>query len=506
MKQNRPMNLAQYLLFFIVFFIGLSCEKKDKYNEKKEVVITGKVIEYSAENTILHFTYSQPGVKELRELIEIDDSGNFVYRLESYIPLDASISIENTNANVNFIYHPGDSIYVEFEAKSKQTPFLKTVKFSGDGAKTNNQIVEFQISREVNNLGYGAINQKESFEKSTEDFLSEMNLIKDKQLELYEVFVKKHNPTNEAKNWAALFSLESYFLFLDEYSYRYKNLPTDYFFYNKEILPITTDKMICWKILENRISRYIQTQIFQDFSKQYPAIDLISSLTHKTSTSDSLFIKFVSSNESGGGLLNQLVLSGLYKELINNNMLDSYKRNQNAIKTEISESFIIRPLHESFEKQMIVLKSPNERTIAILKKMKNTPIEETFNKILEENKSKVIYIDNWATWCKPCLEEMPDSKVLKSKFKQTDVAFVYLCHDDNKKLWREILTKFELDASQQYLLDKKQRLSLGDIMQIDGFPFHILIDKKGHIIELGHNLSPSLKSTEEKITELVNEI
>ncbi|WP_308993405.1 TlpA disulfide reductase family protein [Mariniflexile litorale] len=420
------------------------------------------------------------------------------------MPLDATISNGNMGVRVHFIYHPGDSIHLEFEAQEKQLSFLKAVKFSGDGAKTNNQIVEFQILREENNLGYEAINESESIKKRLEDFLVEISLLKERQLNTYKTFVEKQHPTNEAKNWTALFALETYYYFLDKYSWNNENLPNDYFDYTKEILPLTLNKLICWKVMENRIMQYNKSILFPKFREQYPEIDLISSITDKIATTDALFIKLVS-NHSSNNLLNQLVYSGLYKELISNNMLDSYQRNKVVLETKISEPFIKKSLQETFEKATNNLKSPKEKTTALLQKMKGSPIEETFSKILEDNKGKVIYLDIWGTTCPPCIKEMPASKLLISKFKQQDIAFVYMCIYGNENRWKELLSEFKLDGGQQYRVDDMQRQSLQDLMEFNAIPYYILIDKNGHIVDRGLHLSPSMKYTEDKINELTNE-
>ena len=498
------MKITRNILILTFIVLSISCTKNSSSSEKQEVVITGKIHQYNGKDTRLYFWYSQPGVKDSKELLNIDAEGNFEYQIEGYIPLDAMLFEGNTFANINFIYHPGDSIHIEFEAKDKELALLKTVKFSGDRDKTNNQIINFQTLRKKNKLGYEAINQGESNKKSTTDFILEMNLVKEKQLKMYKAFVDEYSPTDEAKIWAKLFALETYYYYLDRYGEGKENLPENYYDYTKEILPITNDKFICWKVLESRIMAYTQANIFTAFSKQYPNIDLMNSFTDKTSKSDSLFLN-LAKDYSSDDMLNQLVISELYKSLLLMNSLDSYNRNLATIKTELSTPFLFKSLSESFEKTTEYLKSPKERTALLLKKMEGSPIEETFNKILNENKGKVIYIDCWGTNCRPCIKEMPDSKKLMSKFKEQDMAFVYMCLNGNEQKWKKLLLKFKLDGSQQYLLDNKQSQSIRDIMQFNGIPYHILIDKNGAIIESGYGLRPSMKSTEVKIAGLVNE-
>ncbi len=498
------MKIINYILILSIFFITISCIQENEFDENKQVVVTGKIHQYNGENAKLYFIYSQPGVKNSKELIDIDSEGNFEYRFDGYIPLDAMILERNTFANINFIYHPGDSIHLEFETNDKQIPLLKTVKFAGDATKTNNQIIKFQILREENNLGYGAINSTESYKNNVDDFIIEMNSVKEKQLDIYKKFIEEFSPTDEAKSWAELFALETYYYFLDDYSYGKKNLPDNYFKYAKEILPLTFDKLICWKVLENRISSYTRTNVFPQFAKQYPDIELGSAFSDSINQTDLLFLNFVL-DKSSNKLLSQLVISNIYLSLFEANLLDSYQRNLDVLKTELDASYIFKSLHASYEKVYKFLNSPNELTGDILKKIENTPINETFNKILDNNKGKIIYLDCWATWCGPCKKAMPASKKLMSRFNGKDVVFVYLCIESDEKVWKKLLSEFNLEGGQHYLMNTKQSEFFRDVMKVDGIPYYFLINQKGQLVEQGHHIHPSEKLTEEKITNLLNE-
>lgn len=46
---------------------------------------------------------------------------------------------------------------------------------------------------------------------------------------------------------------------------------------------------------------------------------------------------------------------------------------------------------------------------------------------LTDLKGKVIFINFWATWCKPCVDEMPTIQILKEKFNNNDdIVFIML--------------------------------------------------------------------------------
>lgn len=61
---------------------------------------------------------------------------------------------------------------------------------------------------------------------------------------------------------------------------------------------------------------------------------------------------------------------------------------------------------------------------------------------LADLKGKLIYVDIWATWCGPCLEEMPAYEKLKETYKDNPaISFVSLSIDDDKDAWRKNMNK-----------------------------------------------------------------
>lgn len=105
--------------------------------------------------------------------------------------------------------------------------------------------------------------------------------------------------------------------------------------------------------------------------------------------------------------------------------------------------------------------------------MHNTANQEV---ALSSFKGKVIYVDIWATWCGPCLEEMPYLDSLKEKFRgNNNVAFLSLSIDDenDKQRWLRFLEK-KVYSENQFIIN---RIKLNPY-SVATIPRFILIDKK----------------------------
>lgn len=99
---------------------------------------------------------------------------------------------------------------------------------------------------------------------------------------------------------------------------------------------------------------------------------------------------------------------------------------------------------------------------------------------LTDLKGKYIYIDVWATWCGPCLGEIPHLMKLEEEMHGKDVTFVSLSTDRNKEQWENFVKKKEMGGVQ--LINDPSCTFCKDYM-IFGIPRFILLDKEGRIVD-----------------------
>nr|NQU92554.1 TlpA family protein disulfide reductase [Bacteroidota bacterium] len=66
-------------------------------------------------------------------------------------------------------------------------------------------------------------------------------------------------------------------------------------------------------------------------------------------------------------------------------------------------------------------------------------LNTTFEDIVKKYKGNVIYIDFWASWCKPCLEQIPFVKELQRTYKEEKIVFMFISLDCNTYTWNQLI-------------------------------------------------------------------
>lgn len=102
---------------------------------------------------------------------------------------------------------------------------------------------------------------------------------------------------------------------------------------------------------------------------------------------------------------------------------------------------------------------------------------------LSQLKGKKVYVDIWATWCGPCIAEIPALKQLENEFKNQDVTFVSVSIDEDKDIdkWKNFIVQNQLTGL-QLLAKDDWNSELVTSYNIKGIPRFLLIDEEGNII------------------------
>lgn len=117
---------------------------------------------------------------------------------------------------------------------------------------------------------------------------------------------------------------------------------------------------------------------------------------------------------------------------------------------------------------------------------------------LSDFKGKYVFIDIWATWCKPCCYEIPFVQKLEHRFKNRNIVFVSISMDKDLNTWREIVQEKHMGGIQ---LNYERNRDFMNYFFITAIPRFLLIDKERKIINA---CAPKPSSVE--LEELLEEI
>ena len=90
-------------------------------------------------------------------------------------------------------------------------------------------------------------------------------------------------------------------------------------------------------------------------------------------------------------------------------------------------------------------------------------------------RGKVVFLNFWATWCAPCVEEMPGIDKLAKKLKNEDVVFLLITDEKEKKV-RHFLEKHPMDLP-IYVRGKK----CPKTFKTKRLPITYILDRQGNI-------------------------
>lgn len=183
---------------------------------------------------------------------------------------------------------------------------------------------------------------------------------------------------------------------------------------------------------------------------------------------------------------------------------EAFRKKIAAIKFEYDS---ILESHKDLDSSLYAsVKQQNEQLIAyfdnayaknkVMGKGKPSPKFENYidikggQKSLDSFKGKYVYIDVWATWCGPCIQQIPYLQALEKEYENNNIEFVSISTDEARrsggsweaaeKKWRDFVKNKNMSGVQLW---SGQDYSFQQAYEINGIPRFILIDPEGKIVD-----------------------
>ncbi|WP_417871361.1 TlpA family protein disulfide reductase [Winogradskyella sp.] len=405
------------------------------------------------------------GREKIKE-IQLEQDGTF----------SDTLTVENGYYNLDhgrevaYMYlEKGDSINVSLDTKE----FDETIKYSGIGSSKNNFLAEKVLIEEKADIDISKVYAMEEPE-----FIAVMEDLKNSKVKSLE---SKENLSSEFKTTEK------------------KNIDYDYLInllnypsYHKHFA-----KKAEFKASDDFMTRF--SSIDYNNSKDYEALDSYKRLVQihyakKLRDSDNPSLIFDEVSNAGIDALKEDFSKSLRYDISPSN--ENLKAFYDGIMKLSSDEKYKEEITAKYDKVSKLAKGMPSPAFVEYENHKGGTTS------LKDLKGKYVYVDVWATWCGPCIREIPSLKEVEKQFHGKNIAFVSTSIDKASahNTWVEMVKNKELGGI-QLMADNDWNSQFVKDYAIEGIPRFILIDPDGNIVS-----ADAPRPSNPKLVELFKEL
>ena len=392
---------------------------------------TGETVFIKAGNFIKKFKLSDSG--EFSDTLKIPNIGMYTF----------SDGRESSAIYLKNRYN----LYLSLDTKE----FDETLKYTGEGADNNNFLAQKYL---INEQGLG--DPYKLFAMNEKDYLKVQNTVNNKYYELLDKLKDKEFAEFQKKtiNYDYLYTLTTY-----EPAYRYVTKDTSFMVSESFLGPLKN-------------LNYSNEDDYQNFESYRILVN--SYYLENISDSEKIKETVIAINS----IDSRIIKAGVNKDILTA-YFDVSNPNIQVLYQAIAEVY-------GNEEDIAVFSKKYDEIKKLLKGEPSAKFEykDINGKLvkLDDFKGKYVYIDIWATWCGPCIGEIPSLKKLEADYHGKDIVFVSISVDKKRSFskWEEMVKEKELKGYQLFA-DKDWSSDFIKAYQIKGIPTFILIDPKGNI-------------------------
>jgi len=497
--------MKKLLIPLLIVISVVSCKNETKtqnfFNEG-EVTITGKIQNYSPDKDSINevsFIYSNLLDFDIQNkaVAKINDNGSFSTKFTISNPQVIFFYFDNSG---EVYVEPNTTLNLDFNSRTASNlEFEKSFVFNGDLKKENEDLRHYKTTVTFDRTSFY---KKFNALKTPKEAFKLIDSTYSIETKKSENFLTENNLSDNISNWIELESklnpisdLLSYAIFSFRPNDKNKNF-NDHFpkEYLEEInnIPLINEESFVnteiYSFLPNYYNAYLRTSIHSQ-TKDWKKVDSVLYTDKKYAFKNNPeFFKI-------------LLFDKLSNQLKNNDTL-FYHKNEKLITTTFKDTKYENAIKDKLVLVRELIKNPNLPENSQLLSLNTNNADDIFSEIVKNANGKVIYIDNWATWCGPCKAEFKESTPkLKNKFKD-DIEFVYLCHQSDKNQYKPTIAQYQIEGK-HYFMNEEQTKNLTKLLNIRGFPNYTIVDKNGKIVKSGFEYRPSREETHKILTSLI---
>lgn len=438
--------MKRFLVLFMLSVLQLTLFA----NSQLDAIIQGQVLNTKSKYVILHYRNS-PLDDTLQALrIELDDKGFFYQELPIKRPLEARIfnheiylepedrvefTFDQLTSKINVNEKYQHNIYLqEFEQKFKNESASRIIAIKSLDPET---YLKFE----------------DSLKKVKEEFLYSSNL----KYKLSDAFKARQ--------------LASYKYSCINHKYNY---PNNYKYYTNNSASINEsyyDFMIQNKFTEEDL---VNVQDVFEYVNNFYRYKLNLDNNPVTTERDLIEREFTIAESLYLGRVKNILLTKVFAEILNSYSFELTKkyisRYMSNVKTDEYRKYI--------DSRISLASIASNNTIAY-----NFKLVDANGKMvqLSDFKGKKVYLNFWASWCVPCLEEIENHNLIQTKLGGTGFTTIMISVDEDKNAWKRVLKKYNKDIIQLNMPGVKT--DVGKNYKLKSIPKSLLINADGVIIQ-----------------------
>lgn len=432
-----------FILSFIAVIL-ISCTQNAKENY---ALLSGKITNPNSQKLQI----SNDSGNVVREII-VKEDGSFA---DTIFNASGFHTLNDGAENTTLYLKNGYDLNLSLNAKE----FDETIVYTGEGAEINNYLAQKFVEGEKvtdNFQELFGLNETQFIEKISTLYTGLEGKLKGLPKAFAET--EKKNLQYEKANILANYERSHGFVIKDNTFKVSANFPDPY-----QNIPLDDEE----EYKNNKNYRNFLQSVF--FAKEIgKAQESGNSVSFAKSMSDGL-------NEMPAGAIRE----GIAKETAY--IISSGDADNEALYKSIMESTSDKEFKEKITERMEKLRA--------LKTGADSPVfvnYENYNggtTSLTDLKGKFVYVDVWATWCGPCLSEIPAFKDLVNRYKGKNITFVSISIDaeSDKETWRQMIQEKETDWMQLFA-EANWNSSFVKDYGVNAIPRFIFIDQEGKIV------------------------
>ena len=150
------------------------------------------------------------------------------------------------------------------------------------------------------------------------------------------------------------------------------------------------------------------------------------------------------------------------------------KDNFNLLSSQLEISKIASPIKEIFD-NLFLLKKLESSDLLNYNGLSNIDTLQKF-------KNKLVYIDIWASWCIPCIEQFQYSNKLYKNYDSSKLKIIYLSFDNDINSWKKASFNYNIPIKSSFFVINNFNSEFAKKFKITTIPRYLLIGKDGKII------------------------